>query len=107
MSNDDGENCAPVMDLLGDDLEELFHICGKKLSLKSVLMLADQMVRVATIARGLVYLSLQLLDHFSHKFDLPFRLIGLGLSTPNLVYTEISSLPIFLREGKLMRIRFL
>lgn len=72
----------------------------KKLSLKSVLLLADQMVRVATIARGPVYLSLQLLDRFLHKFDLPFRLIGLSLSTPNLAYTEISSLPISLREGK-------
>lgn len=52
----DGENYALVMDLLGDDLEELFDICGKKLSLKSVLMLADQMVRVASNAYGLAYL---------------------------------------------------
>jgi len=35
---------ALVMDRLGQSLEDAFNRCGRKLSLKTVLMLADQMV---------------------------------------------------------------
>lgn len=32
------------MDMLGPSLEDLFELCGKSFSLKTTIMLADQMV---------------------------------------------------------------
>lgn len=40
----EGDYNVLVMDLLGRSLEDLFNYCSRKLSLKSVLMLAEQMV---------------------------------------------------------------
>jgi serine/threonine protein kinase len=36
--------CFTVMDMLGPDLEDLLQFCGSKFTLKTVLLLADQMI---------------------------------------------------------------
>ena len=49
---DEGDNVL-ILDLLGPSLEDLFVYCGRKFSLKTVLMLADKMVTIISFCGDL------------------------------------------------------
>jgi len=87
----EGEYNVMVVDLLGPSLEDLFTFCNRKLSLKTVLMLADQMIARVEFFHA---------KNFIHRDIKPDNfLIGLGRRA-NLVHIIDFGLAKKFREPK-------
>ncbi|KAK4482347.1 hypothetical protein RD792_009500 [Penstemon davidsonii] len=63
----EGEYSIMVIDLLGPSLEDLFNYCNRKLSLKTVLMLADQLVYIIDFGLAKKYRDLQTHKHIPYR----------------------------------------
>ncbi|OMJ80499.1 hypothetical protein SteCoe_19249 [Stentor coeruleus] len=87
----EGDHNIMVMDLLGPSLEDLNHLCNRKMSMKSVLMLADQLLSLLEAIHE---------KNFIHRDIKPENfLIGLG-SKAGAVFAIDFGLAKRYRDGK-------
>jgi serine/threonine protein kinase len=82
-----------VLDLLGPSLEELFNFCDRKLSLKTVLLLANQLIyRIEYIhAKSFIYGGIKP-DNFLMgigKMGMQTNVIGFGFAKDTKAHSQI------------------
>jgi casein kinase 1, gamma len=99
-----GKFNAIVMDLLGESLEDLFDLCGRKFTLKTVCMIAINLIsRLEYVhSKSIVFRDIKpenfLVDRQSIKGDCLISIIDFGLSKEYIDHESGKHIPY--RENK-------